>query len=354
MKEQVTIKTLAANLSVSPSTITRAFQPNSKISDSMRKKILDEAERLHYVPNQAASRLMQKNIKIGVLLHNTFQYGIDEITRGIIDAHRDLSAYKVVYHIEYYKNDIHDEKYFEDLLHLFEDDDALILSGICNENMMNAVSVYQLTHPNVVYVQSYWEGAPCLFRSMHDPEMAARMAAEFLYNCISSRENAKVLLFTGLQNNSVHLRAKTAFTDEVHKLNLHLIDVVDMQDNEDVLSSLVPVLLSNERMADPDTAVDGIYITSGISLSLCKYIEEHGLQKRIALVTFDTPPELYPYLKNRVINATIYQNHYRQAKNAFTYIVLYLMNGKEIPEIICPPPQLVMQSNLAFYESAKE
>ena len=68
MEQKVTIYTLAEKLNMSVSAVSRAFNPNSKLSAEKRKIILEAAEQYGYVQNKMASRLSQQPIRIGVLM----------------------------------------------------------------------------------------------------------------------------------------------------------------------------------------------------------------------------------------------------------------------------------------------
>ena len=96
--------------------------------------------------------------------------------------------------------------------------------------------------------------------------------------------------------------------------------------------------------------VDGIYITSGNSVELCRYIEEKGLSDKIVLVTFDTFPELNEYLKRGIVNATIYQNLFGQAKAAFEALVQFISDGRGVDDVITTRCELVMRNNIEYYE----
>ena len=60
----LTIKDFAERLGLSTATVSRAFTPDSNISDVTRQKILNEARVLGYVPNQTARRLAQRHSKL--------------------------------------------------------------------------------------------------------------------------------------------------------------------------------------------------------------------------------------------------------------------------------------------------
>ena len=73
MEQKVTIYTLAEKLNMSVSAVSRAFNPNSKLSAEKRKIILEAAEQYGYVQNKMASRLSQQPIRIGVLMRGRIE-----------------------------------------------------------------------------------------------------------------------------------------------------------------------------------------------------------------------------------------------------------------------------------------
>ena len=64
MNDKVTIYTLADELNVSPSAVSRAFNPNSRLSKEKRQRILAAAEAQGFTPNRAAARLSRRAFSI--------------------------------------------------------------------------------------------------------------------------------------------------------------------------------------------------------------------------------------------------------------------------------------------------
>lgn len=60
---KTTIKDIAKLAAVSETTVSLAFRENSRISHTTRKKILELAEKLHYLPNRAARSLRYGGLK---------------------------------------------------------------------------------------------------------------------------------------------------------------------------------------------------------------------------------------------------------------------------------------------------
>ena len=117
----------------------------------------------------------------------------------------------------------------------------------------------------------------------------------------------------------------------------------DMKDDADYLRSLLPRVFGKYK-----EKVDGIYITSGVSLELCRYIEENGLD--IPLVAFDTYGEIKRYMEKGIISAAISQNVTKQMKVAFEALVRHIMTGKEYPPVLYTDVNLMLKSNMHQFD----
>ena len=94
--------------------------------------------------------------------------------------------------------------------------------------------------------------------------------------------------------------------------------------------------------------IGGIYITSGFSVPLCRYLKEHGI--KIPLVTFDIYDELREYMNLGVISATISQDVAGQMQTAFGMLAEHLISGGDIPRVAYTDLQLVMRSNMKQFD----
>ena len=93
---------------------------------------------------------------------------------------------------------------------------------------------------------------------------------------------------------------------------------------------------------------DCIYITSGISSPLCRYLEEKGYD--IPFVAFDTYDDIKAYMNKGIISATIAQNVGDQMKKAFELLVKHLITGNECPKKVYTDVQLVLKSNMHQFD----
>ena len=81
---QLTIKDLARELGVSPSTVSRALRDHPDISPATKRKVAEAAEKHHYQPNQLAQSLQKKRSNtIGVIVPEIRHHFFSNVISGI-------------------------------------------------------------------------------------------------------------------------------------------------------------------------------------------------------------------------------------------------------------------------------
>ncbi|WP_101877240.1 LacI family DNA-binding transcriptional regulator [Lachnoclostridium edouardi] len=140
-KEMVTQEQIARNLHISRTTVARAFK-GQFVSEETRKKVLEEAKRLGYEPNAAATSLALKNTKdIYAFIIATIDEGYGRQTKeGIMEAARMWKGYNFEIHViftDITKGSqgcrIQMEQFFEVINK--EKADGIIFSALSQENM---------------------------------------------------------------------------------------------------------------------------------------------------------------------------------------------------------------------------
>src|SRR5688572_6759818 len=92
---QVTIKDIARELGISPSTVSRALKDHPDISPETKKAVNELAEKLNYQPNIVALSLRQsKTNTIGVIIPEIVHFFFSTVISGIEDV-----AYSAGYNI---------------------------------------------------------------------------------------------------------------------------------------------------------------------------------------------------------------------------------------------------------------
>ena len=335
---EVTIYTLAKELGMTPSMVSRAFNPDGKISEEKRKCVLAAAQKHNFYPNKFASRLSMKPIRIGVVIRGKFQINIDKMIEGIRISHNQLKDYKIEYDITVHSSASSDEE-ISKTLNTYKDYDGVILTGMSSSKYTLMITdLYEKNH-NIVQVQSINKEVSSLFCSKHNESVASGLAADFLSNCLKKSRRKNILLFTGDFANTVHSNARAAFKSSCEANGMTLLDVIDMKDNDEYLESIVPDIFSKY-----ENEIDGIYITSGISTPLCKYLHSHNLD--FPFVAFDTHPDIKYFMEKGVIGAAISQDVTNQMSVAFEALVKHIMTGEEYPPILYTDVNIMLKSNM--------
>jgi LacI family transcriptional regulator len=109
---EVTIKDLARELGISPSTVSRALSGHPDISDATIKKVTELAEKYHYQPNSIALSLRSSKTKtIGVILPEIAHSFFAAIISGIEDAATEKGYNVMLCHTdEIYHREVVDAK----------------------------------------------------------------------------------------------------------------------------------------------------------------------------------------------------------------------------------------------------
>ena len=340
---EVTIYTLAEELNMTPSMVSRAFNPNAKISADKRRLVLETAEKYHFSPNRFASRMSMQAVRIGILINSRFHINSEKMIAGVKAAHAELKDYKVQYDITLLNPSECTNEELHQAIERYKSYDGIILTGMSAECYTGMINELSRANPNVVQVQAINREADYLFASKHDEKIASALAAEFLYNCLKKTERKNILLFTGNLQSALHASAANAFGASCEKLGLGLLATVDMKDNEAYFASIL-----DATFARYGNQMDGIYITSGVSAPLCRYLEEKGYD--IPFVTFDTYEDIKSYMRKGIISATIAQNVGDQMKKAFELLVKHLISGEECPKTMYTDVQLVLKSNMHQFD----
>jgi len=95
-RTQVTIKDIARELGISPSTVSRALKGHPDISSETKKQVTALAEKLNYQPNNIALSLRQKKTNtIGVVIPELIHFFFSTVISGIEDVAYD-AGYNVI------------------------------------------------------------------------------------------------------------------------------------------------------------------------------------------------------------------------------------------------------------------
>ena len=340
---KMTIYKLAQQLNMSPSMVSRAFNPDAKIKEEKRKLILSEAKKYGFFPNTFASRLSMDPIKIGIIINSRYSVNTDKMIAGVNLAYEELRDYKVDHNIIVLDPNESSENDYERAFEGVADCGGVILAGFGSQKYTHLINKLHAKNPNIAQVQAINTEAEYLFASKYDESVASRLAAEFLYNCLRKSERKNILLFTGDVENTLHASSRDVFCQACEGFGLNVISQVDTKDSTEYLKNNIARIYE-----EYGGQTDGIYITSGASAPLCEFLWER--EADVALVTVDTHNEIMTYLEKGVISATISQNVKEQMRKAFRTMVRHIINGEKPPRTVFTNVRIVMRGNMDAYK----
>ena len=102
-KLQITIKDIAKELGISPSTVSKALKGHRDISTSTKQSVRELAKKWNYKPDQIALSLRSGLSKtIGVIVPEIVHYFFSTVISGIEDL-----AYDSGYHVMFCQSSLH-------------------------------------------------------------------------------------------------------------------------------------------------------------------------------------------------------------------------------------------------------
>jgi LacI family transcriptional regulator len=344
MSERVTVKHIAEKAGVSITTVNKALNNKDRISEAMREKILEIARQLNYTPNNSAKALARNDIKIGIVypeepiefytyVRNGLNAGlnslIDQRVKGIFKPAKTLDAVAQ----------------FQEALKQLSDIkvDGIILSPGFNLKEYECI-VRQISDSGIpiLYLVNglfHKDEKPCV-RTNHF--VAGKMAAQMV--AMGVRGGRNVALMTCNKEIVAHRITIEGFIQEAKKYNLNIKGIFETQDDKEIAYYLT------EKVIKMYGDLDAIYITSYNSVAVCNKLEEMGINKKIFVIGHDLYPELVENLKAGTLNATLFQNPFKQGEQAVKAMFEYINNPINGLKSILISPQIVLESNLECFE----
>ena len=351
MKKKVTMYTLASELNMSVSAISRAFNPNSKLSVEKRTLILAAAEKAGYVPNQSASRLSQSTLNIGVLLYEYMPSYAKYLVSGIESAYNELKGFKVnadIRRLTYGEASSDDAYAILDEFVANRYDGILLTpppSGLLSEtNPFMERKVREITSAGIK-VGLIDEDAPNsgrLFVSMNNLEVTGKIAAELLTSFVAKKPCNVALFYTGkIKSRDLFLRSA-----EEAGINVVAHEYINIS-MEEKYQRMNKEKLDSVFTKNPE--INGVYVNTANCLPVCRYLEKHDPEHRITLITSDIFDEMQSYIRKGIIKASIYQDPFSQGYNAFKTLYYVLAEKRKVPEEILAHPQIILKSNIDLF-----
>ena len=275
-KGQVTIKDIARELGISPSTVSKALKGHRDISPLTKKAVKELVEKWHYKPDPIALSLKGGLSKtIGVIVPEIVHYFFSTVISGIEDLANE-SGYHVMFcqSNESYEREV---KAVETLLSS-RVDGILVSIAKTTGNYEHLLRIREAGIPIVFFDRVCDEVESD--RVVVDDEVGAYEAVKHLIETgcrniihLSGPQN----LMIGRNRKEGYIRALSEYRIPVHEKNIIKCDTAEEA------QIIVPSLLSRKKLPD------GIFAVNDLTAAeTMKIIKQHGLMvpKDISLVGF--------------------------------------------------------------------
>jgi len=344
--KKVTIYDIAKKTNFSAVTVHRALSNKGRISEKTKALILQAAEQMGYKANPAAQGLRRNEIKIGAVLFCPIDEYVDDIISGIKQSGTELEKYNVtvdIRKIPYTNNKICLDQMCGRIAECIQKkyDGIIVFASSYLGEMSELSSVLKRAAENKIFIATVANDLPICEKVLHvgsNAFMAGSMAAELLaFSC----RGKEVALLTASKTSPINIEYMDGFMHHAQGNTFSSISIYEHYDNKEKIAEIT------ERMLLENPNLSGVYITSASSVLACKYIEEKS-RSDLSIITTDLLSETPSLLRNKVADATIFQNPFKQGKmvtrSLYNCIISKTSKGTYLIN-----PHIILSSNLDSY-----
>lgn len=332
---QVTIKDIARELGISPSTVSRALKDHPDISPETKKAVNALAKKLNYQPNAIALSLKHsRSFTLGVIIPETVHYFFSSVISGIEDI-----AYEAGYHIMICQsNELYDrEKSNANMLYSNRVDGLLVSLSKETRDFSHLQFFHQNNIP-VVFFDRGTDAFPCDQIVIDDYEAAFRIVSYLI-----RQGHKKLIHLAAPQHLDIGYNRKKGFEDALLQNGLPFSEKqIIYADKFDQGSEAVEAIIQTGNLPDGIFAVNDL-----TALGALRTLKRHHIKvpTDIGLAGFGNG-------QNAILVdpplTTIDQNGYNMGKKAAKVLLERINNGMEnyIPQKHIIDTELVIRESI--------
>ncbi len=336
MKQKVTIKTIAKELGVSTSTVSKALRDSHEISTETKDKIRAYADHYNYKPNNLALQLRNQKTKvIGVILPKIVHHFFSTVINGIENGARE-KGYQVIvcFSNETYQSEVDNLKVLSN-----GSVDGLLVS-IAKETLQNKKFNHFIDLVNeeipLVLIDRVIDSIQC-DKVIVDDIGAGYKATKHLID----RGRKKIAFLGTPEHVNVGLLRQNGYAKALKESNMPVLRerIIEIDDEKDVKPQIDRIIKED---IDAIFAVNEIYAANAI-----RSAKENGLRvpEDVAVVGFTDG--LISEFSTPSISAIV-QHGYTMGKQAVELLIERIENEGET----FAPRTKVVSSNLNIRESS--
>ena len=343
MKKQVTIYDIAKKLNVSPATVTRAMNGIPKVSDEKRQLILNTAKEMGYEANRVAVSLARKPLKIAFVVFGAIAEFYQRLLDGVDFIFPQYRDFNVV--LEKYVLDTKTST-DSDLIQILHSEEIQSCDGIVlysvHDTAEIAASVDGLIRRGVLIhtVNTDVTSLYTHYTLATNGRVSGKRAAELLDWTVTSRN---ICHFMGERNTNALRDNNLAFSEACAERKLNIVANFYDDGNAETAIKYLKDVLCNQK------CLGGVYINSAVSDEIVTRIVEEGLLRGYRIVTSDLSDRIAEYIRKDIVIGTIFQDPFKQGKDAFERTYAVLADHKELEMTQKILPILISKSNLQEY-----
>jgi len=335
----VGMRDIARRLGVSVGTVDRGLNDKPGIKADTRARVLATAETLGYKPNLAARYLRcRQKLQISAHLPERASFFWETLRDGLREAAAPFSPSLGLEFCAY--DEARDPESVRPLRGLNRVSSGLIVGP--GDPAKVAQRLDDIRRRNIPAVYVGGDSADARIPSVAvDHVSSGALAGELLGRFVpGGGQVAVVTCAAGTRAHAEHMRGFEASLSKFGA-RLQLATVVERHVDERETQRRVRDLLR----AHP--GLQGLYVSARESVPVLQAVREEGRLAGLAVVTGDLCPELFDWIRDGVIAATIYQRPLTQAHVAFQLLYQYLQTRvPPTPHRQVVAPYAVMSSNL--------
>jgi len=342
-EKRATLKDISNNLSVSVTTIANALKGNPNVSDALRQRIIEEADRLGYKPNYNARALVKNGITIGYLSAEEPHEYLQSFLKGINDEIKRLADYKVQLKLFTFRDNSSNVEARDCALRMTKEPlDGLILStSFDSSGYIDIVIDYIKANQVPTVYNDVYDDVPHIGSIAVDSVIVGKLVAQLV--SIFCGRKAKIGVISTSPNYITHAKIVETLKDNCKNYDIEVKEVLYNYDSQSATYGCADHLVTTY----PD--LDLIYVTSFNTIPVCKCLQNKGLSERIKVIGHDAYKELVPYFESGQQVASIYQNPQFVGSQCVKMLVQAVIG--EMPKIkeIKIRPEVILNSNIESY-----
>lgn len=320
----VTLQKIAERAGVSRGTVDRALNNRGRIKPEVAERIKQIAEDMGYQPSRAgrALAMVKKNLKIGVILQAAETPFIQDVSKGVLAAKKEIESFGVDVEVHELKS-ISAKNVIEVMETMKEQRISAIALMPSEDELLKKIIDCFVEDENIpiVTLNSDLDTTKRLSFVGQNTFQSGRVAGQLMGEIISG--HGHVCIISGHPSNISLKNRINGFCQEIRENypEIEMVDICHCFEDNWVASKIV------EEITVKFPKLVGIYITGGGEDGVCQKIKELNLAKQIKIIAHDFQGNNVNYLYEGIINFLIGQDAYTQGYESIMMLFHLIFDG---------------------------